>query len=307
MRALCVLLCPIVVFVFSCSAFAQTASPSTAPSAKSDKADSEKGAEKSTPKRGGKKGDKDADKKPAAKEADPTASLKGDVVILKNGKQLKGVQVVSKTANEIEVEVTSGVRMTIPRKQVQDIQLDDIEPSAIKPGAAANAPKEGEVFEGNKLKPELSEKLSAPLTEPIKFENADVVKVLDELSSRFGVTIIVDDAVKAMPPDARVWTFETKQGMNAMGILQEELLKKFPTLEVVLQFDKILVTTKEKAAALNNASTPNDAAATAQEKPAEAQPAQDKPAADKAASGGAKPGDEALPEKPKKAVSDDKQ
>jgi hypothetical protein len=86
------------------------------------------------------------------------------------------------------------------------------------------------------------------MTEPLKYENADLVKVLAELSQRLGVTIVVDDSVKALPEKERMWGFETRPGMNPMALLQDELLKKFPTLAVVYQYDKLLVTTKEKAA-----------------------------------------------------------
>ena len=127
------------------------------------------------------------------------------------------------------------------------ILYDDIEPRKLRQ-TPAEGQKEGDIFPGNKLKPEVSDKLTAPMTEPLKYENTDLVKVLGELSQRLGVTIVIDDSVKALPEKERMWGFETKPGMNPMGLLQGELLKRFPTLAVVYQYDKLLVTTKEKAA-----------------------------------------------------------
>ena len=184
----------------------------------------------------------------AAKPAAPAVEIKGDVVTLKSGAQLKGVQVLSQTASEVEVDVGAGVVLAIPRRQVQDIQFDDIEPKRTK--QPADASQKGDLFPGNKLKPEVSGKLTAPLQQPIKYEKTDLVKVLGELSERCGVAIVVDEPVKSLPENERLWTLETRPGTNLMGVLQDDFLKKFPALAVVYQFDKLLVTTKEKAAAL---------------------------------------------------------
>jgi hypothetical protein len=187
-----------------------------------------------------------AETKPAALPID----LKGDEITLKSGAVLKGVQVLRRTPVEVEVQVSPGVTLSIPCKQITfPIKLDNIEPlQGVRPGVAAPEQKEGNLIPGNKLKPEVSEKLTSPLPEPsIKYENADLIAVLAELSQRFGVTIVVDDPVKGLPVEQRRWAFEAKPGMNLMGLLQDELLKKFKNLAVVYQYDKLLVTTKERA------------------------------------------------------------
>ena len=194
----------------------------------------------------GKKGEQEA---APSKPESTGVEIKGDTVILKSGAQLRGVQVLSRTASEVEVDVGAGVRVTIPRRQILDIKYDEIEPRRGSQGVDASFQK-ADIFPGNKLKPEVSEKLTAPSAEPLKYDNADLVNVLDKLSQRFGVTIDVDDAVKGLPEKERLWTFETKPGANLTGILQDEFLKKFPALAVVYQYDKLLVTTKERAAAL---------------------------------------------------------
>ncbi len=251
MRRFCAFLCAI---LLGCSvALAQDPQSSDAPASRRAAGESKKEADKPEAKkvknRATKLDAKDADKKAAEEtKAKPVAvELKGDTVTLKSGAQLKGVQVISRTASEVEVEVGTGVRLIIPRRQIQDpILYDDIEPRKLRQ-TPAEGQKEGDIFPGNKLKPEVSDKLTAPMTEPLKYENTDLVKVLAELSQRLGVTIVVDDSVKALPEKERMWGFETTPGMNPMALLQDELLKKFPTLAVVYQYDKLLVTTKEKA------------------------------------------------------------
>lgn len=276
MRYFCVFLS--ILFMGSLVAVAQDSAPAAAsaakpstPGAKKDKADN---ADKPGQKVGKKGADKkDADKKEDAKPAGALVELKGDVITLKSGSQLKGVKVVSRTANEVEIEAGSGVRMRIPRRQIQDIQIDTSAPKTSGP-AGGSAPKEDAIFPGSKMKPEVLDKLSAPIKEPVKYENTDLVKVVGELSQRFGVQIDVDDSVKALPENARTLGFEAKPGATALSILQEELLKKSPGLEIVYQFDKLLLTTKEKAAQLNAAAQPPAAApAPAAPAPAPAAPA----------------------------------
>ena len=277
MRRFCIFLCAI---VLGCSvALAQDPQPSGGAASRRAAGEAKKEAgkpeEKKVKKRATKGGAKDGDKKAAEEtKTKPVAvELKGDTVTLKSGAQLKGVQVISRTASEIEVEVGTGVRMIIPRRQVQDpILYDDIEPKKLRQ-TPAEGQKEGDIFPGNKLKPEVSDKLTAPMTEPLKYENTDLVKVLAELSQRLGVTIVVDDSVKALPEKERVWGFETRPGMNPMGLLQDELLKKFPTLAVVYQYDKLLVTTKEKAAQLGAQTSPPVPGSAAPAPPPPASPA----------------------------------
>lgn len=278
MRQLCVFLSILV--MGSSVALAQDSAPAGAPAGKPAAKGGAKHGAAGEAKGGDKKGP--AESKPAA----PLVELKGDVITLKSGSQLKGVKVVSRTANEVEIEAGSGVRMRIPRRQIQDIQIDTSTPKAGAP-AADSAPKEGAIFPGSKLKPEVSEKLAAPIKGPIKYENADLVKVAAELGQQCGVPIDVDDAVKAMPENARTLGFEAKPGANAQSILQEEILKKFPTLEIVYQFDKLLLTTKEKAAQLNTAAAEPPAPAAAAAAPAPATPPA--PGAPPAADAPAKP------------------
>jgi hypothetical protein len=202
------------------------------------------------------KGTPQSTKKGAPEEGKPGPApidLKGDEIALKSGAVLKGVQVFRRGPTDIEVEVIPGVTLRIPRKQIVDIKYDDVEPTGLRqPGASAPAQKIGNLIPGKELKPELAEKLMSPLPAepPIKYENTDLVTIFGDLGQRLGITIVVDDAVKALPPGSRLWGFEAKAGTSLMALLQDDFLRKFRNLGVVYQYDKLLVTTKEKADAL---------------------------------------------------------
>ena len=235
---------------------------------------------KGVKRKAGEKGAKPESESEGAKPAPPPEEPRGDVITFTSGARLKGVQVVKRSASDVEVDVGGGVSLTIPRKQIKDIQFDKIEPTSVRPAAGAPGQKEAEVIPGNKLKPEVSDKLTSPLPEPIKQEKADLITIVSNLSERLGITIVVDDPVKNLPAKDRVWAFETKPGQNLMELLQEDLLKQFKNLAVVFQFDKLLLTTKEKASEM-----------AAKEAPQGQQP----PAAGAAAAPGAAPAAPAAP------------
>jgi len=62
-------------------------------------------------------------------DAEPGPALEGDVITLKSGKRLAGVQVLRETPMGVQVEFLPGVApLEIPRKQVASIDYDDIDP-----------------------------------------------------------------------------------------------------------------------------------------------------------------------------------
>ncbi len=262
MKRVYVVLCVMMLGCFA--AWAQAA-----PEAKTDAKPAAKAAKEKSAKAKDAKGKADGSKEKDATEAADAApakpaeeqvELKGDVVTLKSGAQLKGVQVVSRSPNQIEVEVGAGVIMPVPRKLIADIKYDDIEPGTTPPGGPAASDQKESIMGGKKFKPEVWDKLTNPLPEPpLKYEKADLVAVLADLSQKVGVTIDVDDPVKALPENERQWTFETKPGVNLIGLLQDDLSKKLPNLAVVYQFDKLLVTTQQRAKELAAQEAPQPA------------------------------------------------
>lgn len=182
---------------------------------------------------------------PAPAAAAAPAKEEGDVITLKSGAVMKGVQVIRRTPVELVVQVTDDVTLSIPQKQVANVKLDGIDPVNAARQKTDSAPKEGSLIPGDKLSPQLHEKMIAPIpAPPLKFENQDFVAVLDDLSKRIGVPIEIDGKVKSSPEDQRKWTYEAQADTTPMAFLQEGLLKQFKNLSVELRFDKIVVTEK---------------------------------------------------------------
>jgi len=202
---------------------------------------------------------------------------KGDTVTLKNGSVLKSVQVVRRSPSSLEVQVSDGVVLTVPRKQIENVEYDDVEPLQAA-RAKANAPEKAgsDLIPGDKIQPELSEKLAAAVDEPaLNFKDEDVLKVLGELAKRFSVTIEVDQAVKDMPAEKRVVTLEVKPGSNLTTVLQQDLFGKLQELAVEYRFDHLFV--KQKGAETTPAA--DAAAAPAEEAAKPAPEKEDAPAA----------------------------
>lgn len=190
----------------------------------------------------------------------------GDVIKLKGGAELKGVQVLRRTPHGYDVEVAEGVPpLRIPWRQVEKIIFDAYDPlreRRAKQTMSGNP--ESSLIPGEKLSPDLVKKLSAAISDtPLEYNQRDLVEVLEELSTQLGIAIHVGQPVKDLPPDQRLWTVKLEPGASLMTLLRDHLQKTFAQLDVVYQFDKLLITSKEEALTLRAANT--DAAAQATE------------------------------------------
>ncbi len=224
----------------------------------------------------GKPADKDAkpaEKKEASPAPEPPEEPKGDIVTLKSGKLISNVQVITRSPAYIELDVGDGITMKIPRNQISSIKYDKIEPVKPKKATAEESDaKTGDLIQGSKITAEISAKLTAPIPEPpLKYENQDLIVIMDELSKRLGITIIVDDPVKALPDKERIWSFQSTPDTTLMSLLQDSLLKSFVNLGVVYQYDKLLVTTKDAADTIAAKEVQSD------DKPAAEKPAPENP------------------------------
>ncbi len=176
----------------------------------------------------------------------------GDIVTLKTGKKLTGMQVLRETPTSVEMLAMEGVPpLILPRTQVQSIQYDAIDPN--KPGwnkQEEEAASKPEVIMGEEVSAEFHRKLTKPLSEnePVKFEDEGYVRLLRELSRRADVMLEVAEAAKELPVDQRQASFTVKPGTSLLTFLQDDFLKAFPQLAVKIQFDKIILTSKEAAA-----------------------------------------------------------
>ena len=151
----------------------------------------------------------------------------------------------------VEVQVTPEVTFFIPRKQVVEIKFDDIEPSKRRP--VPEAEHKQATFFGAKIEPAMSEKLNKPLPEScLKSANRDLVDIMAQISTETGVKIDVTDAVKSLPSQERLWDYTLEPGTTLTALIQSNLPERFTNLAIVYQYDRLVITTREDAAAQEN-------------------------------------------------------
>lgn len=152
----------------------------------------------------------------------------------------------------VEVQVTPLVTFFIPRKQVVEIKYDDIEPSKQRQAPEMAEHKQATFF-GAKIEPAMSEKLNKPLPDAcLKSANRDLVDIMALISAETGVKIDVTDAVKKLPPQERMWDYTLEPGTTLTALLQSNLPERFTNLAIVYQYDRLVITTREDAAAQTN-------------------------------------------------------
>jgi hypothetical protein len=201
------------------------------------------------------KGDKDAKADASAPPATPAPPPKpkgGDIITLNDGTVIDGVQIVKESPRELLLQITSEVKLSIPRSQVKSIQRDNISAEDVKHGAAAAAQKDASgVIPGMKLSGKLSTDISKP---PANFNNEDLGNVLAEMCKRAGVDVILDQSVMEMPEAERRWTYQSDPNtpLTVFNLLKDVLPKQFPSLEALYLQDKVVVASKKAVEALKN-------------------------------------------------------
>ncbi|MBI2421698.1 MAG: hypothetical protein HYV27_02630 [Candidatus Hydrogenedentes bacterium] len=204
----------------------------------------------------------------AAKPKESGIELPGDVIVLKTGSRLTGVQILKRTPKSLEVEVVEGEEpMSISLKMVESIEWDEIDPIKMrreKEKAAANAPDN--VLEGQELSPDLLNKLNAAISETESpFDDPNFVKVVRDFAQKVGVEVVVSEGVKKLPADRRPWKGVLPPKATLQDLLSIQLVTAFPQLRVNYPFDKVELALKDEPPA---APAPGDAPAPAPEGPA---------------------------------------
>jgi len=185
----------------------------------------------------------------ALSEADESVPA-GDVLHLKSGSMMTGVQILRSTPLNYVVELVPGVEpMLIPRNQVLSVDFDDFDPvrerlkERLFPGS-----QEVSLASGERVSRALMDKLSAPVSaEPISYNRTDLIAVLEETAERLDVRIRLDESVKQTQPNRRRWTIEISPDTTLMAFLREELVKAFSYLVVQFENDSVIVMTKKAA------------------------------------------------------------
>ncbi len=215
----------------------------------------------------------------------------GDKIYMKSGKVMSGIQVLRSDPANYEVQIVAGEPpMQIPRRQVDRVEYDDIDPLREQMREKMfPKPKEVTIASGERVTSELRDKLEAPVSaEPITYKDQDIVAVLTDIKTKTGTKLTVDPSIEERPAGQRKWSFEIPAGRTLMAVLREDMVARFNYVEVIFETDTVLVMTKEAAAkrAEANKAATGAADAPAGEAPAAAAapaPAQTPPAAPPAA------------------------
>lgn len=172
--------------------------------------------------------------------------LPGDVVELKNGKSITGIQVLRETPVHVEIVTAPGEPpLRIPRKQVKDVVYDDVDPNRLPPPAPV-VPELPDVMEGNELQPEFHAKLTKPLSDqPIVFENTDIVAMMRDLRGRADVALVLLPGVHNTPVEQRQWTVTIPPGTPLMAVLQQDFTKQFPQFQVIFEYARVVIKTEQ--------------------------------------------------------------
>lgn len=194
-----------------------------------------------------------ADGEQSAEAAAPEEAVESDIVYLKTGKQIRG-QVVQRTPASIKVEVALDVYLELPRKQVDHVDYDKNKGGMRDAQAREAEGDKQDLIPGKKLSAELHKKLNKDISiPPLKSDGRRFKVILEDLSARAGVPIIMDPPVGTLTAQDRKWEFEAAPGATLLSLLEDDMKQKLPKLDVIYQYEEVHITTKEAAAAAANA------------------------------------------------------
>lgn len=195
----------------------------------------------------------DASGEPAQNDALEAARARGgDVLIMKSGAILGGVQILRSSPLNYYVELLPGMEpMVIPRRQVTKVEYDDIDPLRERRRRKSVPKPEDELMaDGKELDPDFVEKLRKPIPgAPLEFNREDYVRVFAELSKKTKVVIVIDESLRLQPPATRLWTIKITPEMRLMDILQKKWAETFKSGKVTYELNKVVLKNKEAEAA----------------------------------------------------------
>jgi hypothetical protein len=187
----------------------------------------------------------------------------GDILIMKSGAIMSGVQILRSSPKYYYVHVIDGVKpLEISRRAVVSVEYDDIDlvkqqrREDMFPDVAKEIGRDGE-----ELSPALLRKLRNPITEDVMtFENKDYLEILNDFIEKNEIPLVIHDSVKNMKPENRIWTVELDENLKLVHFLQKFLLRDFPKLHCKYELDSIQLMTQR---ALENEKTEKDKPPTA--------------------------------------------
>lgn len=186
----------------------------------------------------------------ATPEETTEARLDGDVIHLKSGKILSGVQIMRSTPHFYEVRLVEGVPpLQIPRNQVESVEMDDFDP--VRDRLRRELFPEVEVVSlasGEKVTRDLMDKLEGPVSaEALSYQRKDFVAILKDIAADLDVKLRIHPSVQAIQPNRRRWKLETTPETTFMSVLRDDLVSQFDSIEVVFDNDTVSIMTKVAA------------------------------------------------------------
>jgi len=168
------------------------------------------------------------------------APAAGDVITMKDGKVITGVQVVRATPSIIAIQIVPDVEpLELPRKMVESIAYDNLRPEDVKLGMAGGGDEAAGGGQGE-ISLELATNLGKAVTDtPLPLADRDVVEVLEEFAKKLQVELEILPEVRQMQPARRLWNTTIPAGMAFTTLLREKLPADFPMLEAVFTFERV--------------------------------------------------------------------
>ena len=212
------------------------ASTSEAPDAKP--ADADAGAEPA------------GDAEPAEDSPSSETPIEGDVITLKNGKQLRGGRVIRETPSSVEVETVPGQPpMKIPRRLVMSVERSGAPAAAAAPSPAGTSSNASDVMLGEELSADFHRRITTPVPEtPLVYEDRDLIEVLEDLARRMECAVVFEGPVNELPVPRRKITVTVPAEATLAAFFRKEFKEAAPAVEVSYQYDKVNVSLAEEPA-----------------------------------------------------------
>ncbi|HDP34096.1 MAG TPA: hypothetical protein ENN29_03185 [Candidatus Hydrogenedentes bacterium] len=174
----------------------------------------------------------------------------GDVVILKSGKELRGVTIARENPIYIEIEFLPGEPpLQLPRTQVASIEYASGKTGRRGEGVLGDVRLVPDIMPGEEVSVEFHQMLMAPMSdEELVFEEADYLVILREFAARFGIVIEVADALQELTPEERQFSRTIPAATTFMNFLRTHLAEIAPEVRVILQYDKLVLQKREDTA-----------------------------------------------------------
>ncbi len=186
---------------------------------------------------------------PPAPMAEPEqeTALEGDVVVLKSGRELRGVNVIRENPLFVEVQYLPGeAPLQLPRAQVESVEYAADRHGDQDTGVLGDVRLVPHVMPGEEVTVELHRMLTAPMSEEeLAFEDADYLVVLREFAARFNVAIDVHDALEELTVEERRFSRILPPETPFMEFLRNHLAEIAPDVRVILQYDQLVLQKRE--------------------------------------------------------------